>query len=188
MNIQTDHIFIYYTDPETAKSDPVDSCSSMAGGAIEAFYPSIFKKFHFGFCHLPIKLDPLNPKMTLVFYFGGPRACKNADKNLLQRFFGPNRGLPEFLTRQARQADLPKFLVAQSGWGRIVWPKKPQSRNLKMLPTPSRSPKSKKEGHFRGQGIKFDRKMPKYGNWFFWHMLQHDGTTPYTLYQPCTDL
>ena len=155
MNIQTDHIFIYYTDPETAKSDPVDSCSSMAGGAIEAFYPSIFKKFHFGFCHLPIKLDPLNPKMTLVFYFGGPRACKNADKNLLQRFFGPNRGLPEFLTRQARQADLPEFPVARSGRGRVVWPEKPQSRNFKMHSTPPRGLKYKEKAIFVVRGSRW---------------------------------
>ena len=35
-----------------------------------------------------------------------------------------------------------------------------------MLPLPPRVLKSKK-GHFCGQGIKFYRKMPKYGNWFF---------------------
>ena len=61
-----------------------------------------------------------------------------------------------------------------------------------MHPMPPRSLKSKKEGHFRGQGIEFDRKMPKYGNWFFaicyakierWHNLLY--TLP-TLGPPCT--
>ena len=33
--------------------------------------------------------------------------------------------------------------------------------------TSLRSTKSKNEGHFLGQGIKFDRKLPKYGNGFF---------------------
>ena len=57
-----------------------------------------------------------------------------------------------------------------------------------MPPTPTRYLKSKKEGHFRGQGIKFDRKMAKYENQFFrkcyakiarWHNLLY---TPPTLY------
>ena len=40
-----------------------------------------------------------------------------------------------------------------------------------MLLTPPRDLKSKKEGRFRGQGMKFDRKMSKYGNQFLGHIL-----------------
>ena len=56
-----------------------------------------------------------------------------------------------------------------------------------MLPTPPRGLKSKKEGHFRGQEIKFDREMLKYENRFFSTnatLKSLDGTTSYTLYQP----
>ena len=45
----------------------------------------------------------------------------------------------------------------------------------------------KKEGHFRGQGIKFERKMAKYENGFFFKnatLKFLDGTTSYTLHQP----
>ena len=65
--------------------------------------------------------------------------------------FRPNGGLPEFLTRQARQADLPELPVARSGWGRVVWPEKPQSRNF-MHSTPPRGLKYKKKAIFVVRG------------------------------------
>ena len=55
-----------------------------------------------------------------------------------------------------------------------------------MLPTPPRDLKSKKEGYFRGQGIKFDRKIPKYGNGFFGQSYAKITQVPNVLYTPPT--
>ena len=45
----------------------------IAGGLTRVDLGHAFLKiFILRFCHLPMKLDPLNPKMALVFYFGHP--------------------------------------------------------------------------------------------------------------------
>ena len=70
-----------------------------------------------------------------------------------------------------------KFAILRSFWPKTKFRERTQAslnfafgpKNLKNANficnfTGFKSPKSKKEGHFRGLGIKFERKVSKYGN------------------------
>ena len=94
----------------------------------------------------------LTTKMTLVFGFGASGRRGNHLKFGTFEFFTPNGspGKRARQARQARQAHLPEFSC-------LVWCEEIRFPNFPSDFTGSRQLKTKKEGYFRVQWVKFDR-------------------------------
>ena len=105
--------------------------------------------------------------MAFVFGFGPCKAPKSRFEVSVSDIApqAAARSNPKIPGDQAGQCRSPGILNP-------TWEGDIRERNFKPIFRGFGGSKTKKEGHFRVQWIKFDRKIPKYGNRFFGEMLR----------------